>query len=85
MGFWRRALGLNFASSAMTLRRFRDYGGGSAVAVIPFTFLLNGDSPFPRCHHRMLSRRPGYHALITLTFSREGFADSRKLVMIMAS
>ncbi len=56
-----------------------------AVAVIPFTFLLNGDSPFSLvatigCYLGALVIMP----LITLTFLGEGFADSRKLVMIMA-
>ena len=56
-----------------------------AVAVIPFTFLLNGDSPFSLvatigCYLGALVIMP----LMTLTFLGEGFADSRKLVMIMA-
>jgi BASS family bile acid:Na+ symporter len=55
-----------------------------AVAVIPFTFLLNGDSPFSLvatigCYLGALVIMP----LITLTLLGEGFADSRKLVMIM--
>jgi BASS family bile acid:Na+ symporter len=55
-----------------------------AVAVIPFTLLLKGDSPFSLvatigCYLGALVIMP----LITLTFLGEGFADSRKLVMIM--
>jgi BASS family bile acid:Na+ symporter len=55
-----------------------------AVAVIPFTFLLNGDSPFSLvatigCYLGALVIMP----LITLTLLGEGFADSRKLIMIM--
>ena len=55
-----------------------------AVAVIPFTLLLNGDSPFSLvatigCYLGALVIMP----LMTLTFLGEGFADSRKLVMIM--
>ncbi|MBP1717522.1 MAG: hypothetical protein H6Q43_960 [Deltaproteobacteria bacterium] len=55
-----------------------------AVAVIPFTFLLKGDSSFSLvstigCYLGALVIMP----LMTLTFLGEGFADSRKLVMIM--
>ena len=55
-----------------------------AVAVIPFTFLLQGDSSFSLvstigCYLGALVIMP----LMTLTFLGEGFADSRKLVMIM--
>ena len=55
-----------------------------AVAVIPFTFLLNGDSPFSLvatigCYLGALVIMP----VMTLTLLGEGFADSRKLVMIM--
>ena len=55
-----------------------------AVAVIPFTLLLNGDSPFSLiatigCYLGALVIMP----LMTLTFLGDGFADSRKLVMIM--
>ena len=55
-----------------------------AVAVIPFTFLLNGDSPFSLvatigCYLGALVIMP----LLTLALLGEGFADSRKLIMIM--
>jgi BASS family bile acid:Na+ symporter len=55
-----------------------------AVAVIPFTFLLNGDSSFSLvatigCYLGALVIMP----LMTLTLLGEGFADSHKLVMIM--
>ena len=55
-----------------------------AVAVIPFTFLLNGDSPFS-----LVATIGSYLGalvimpLMTLTLLGEGFADSWKLVMIM--
>ena len=55
-----------------------------AVAVIPFTLLLNGDSPFSLvatigCYLGALVIMP----LMTLSLLGEGFADSRKLVIIM--
>lgn len=55
-----------------------------AVAVIPFTFLLNGDSPFSLvatigCYLGALVIMP----LMTVALLGEGFADSRKLVLIM--
>jgi len=55
-----------------------------AVAVIPFTFFLNGNSPFSLvatigCYLGALVIMP----LMTVAFLGEGFADSRKLVMIM--
>jgi BASS family bile acid:Na+ symporter len=55
-----------------------------AVAVIPFTVLLDGDSPFSLvatigCYLGALVIMP----ILTLALLGEGFADSRKLVMIM--
>lgn len=55
-----------------------------AVAVIPFTVLLNGDSPFSLvatigCYLGALAIMP----LLTLALLGEGFTDSRKLLMIM--
>jgi bile acid:Na+ symporter, BASS family len=56
-----------------------------AVAVIPFTFLLKGDSPFSLvatvgCYLAALAIMP----VLTLALLGEGFADSRKVAMIMA-